>query len=54
MQRNNSAREFWRHATSTFAGDAATLSNFEKNGERWDLFSFESPDSIDAGPRGDE
>ena len=50
MQRNNSAREFWRHATSTFAGDAATLSN----GERWDLFSFESPDSIDAGPRGDE
>ena len=48
MQRNDSACQFWQNAVSTFAGDTAISSIFEKNGERWHLFSFESPDPIDA------
>jgi predicted acetyltransferase len=49
MQRNDPAGKFWRNAISVFAGDTATCSHFEKNGERWQLFSFMSPDPVASG-----
>jgi predicted acetyltransferase len=48
MERNELATRFWQQAVSLFAGDSATISHFEKNGERWHLFSFESPRPADA------
>jgi predicted acetyltransferase len=48
MQRNDSACQFWRNAVSTFAGNGASSSRFEKNGEPWHLFSFQSPDLVGA------
>jgi predicted acetyltransferase len=48
MQRNDLACQFWQNAVSTFTGDPASWSLFEKNGERWQLFSFESPDPVAA------
>ena len=42
MQKNDPACQFWRHAVSGFAGNSASCSHFEKNGERWILFSFDT------------
>src|SRR5271170_3471900 len=42
MQRNVPARHFWAQAISTFAGEVIQPVRIEKNGEPWDLFSFQS------------
>ena len=42
MQRNTLARRFWSRAISTFAGEAIHPVRIERNGEPWDLFSFQS------------
>jgi predicted acetyltransferase len=42
MQRNTLARRFWAGAISTFAGEAIQPRYIERNGEAWDLFSFQS------------
>jgi predicted acetyltransferase len=42
MQKNISACKFWRHSISVFADDTAS-SLFQRNGEPWEIFSFESP-----------
>jgi predicted acetyltransferase len=42
MQSNHAAQHFWRHAIEAFAGQAIDPVRFEKNGESWLLFSFES------------
>jgi hypothetical protein len=42
MQSNVSACRFWEHAISLFAGETIHPVNFDKVGERWNLFSFES------------
>jgi predicted acetyltransferase len=47
MESNHSAKEFWQRAVEGFAGEAFNSISFEKDGERWHLFSFESED--DAG-----
>jgi predicted acetyltransferase len=46
MQRNTLARRFWAAAISTFAGEAIHPRRIEKNGEPWDLFSFQSTQII--------
>ena len=43
MQANGSACQFWEHAVTAFACDAVHATLFEKNGEGWRLFSFDSP-----------
>ncbi len=43
MQTNESARQFWAHAITAFAGDAFQSSSFEKAGAKWHLFTFASP-----------
>jgi len=45
LKANDSAHKFWEHAIAAFTGDAAHSSLFEKNGECWRVFSFESPAS---------
>ena len=47
MQRNARARGFWSRAISTFAGEMVQPARLEKNGELWDLFSFQSRE-VDA------
>ncbi len=42
MQRNALARRFWAAAISTFAGEPVQPRCIEKNGDPWDLFSFQS------------
>jgi predicted acetyltransferase len=42
MQANLSACGFWEHAVSAFTGEATQSTSFEKPGELWRLFSFES------------
>jgi predicted acetyltransferase len=42
MQRNTLARRFWAGAISTFVGEAIQPVRLEKDGEAWDLFSFQS------------
>ena len=42
MQANVSAHQFWQQAISAFTDNAVRSSSFEKNGETWRLFSFES------------
>jgi predicted acetyltransferase len=42
MQRNVPARRFWAQAVSTFAGVAIEPVRMEKDGESWDVFSFQS------------
>jgi len=46
MKANVSAHQFWEQAISAFTDKAAYSSGFEKNGERWRLFSFESAPQI--------
>ena len=43
MESNLSALPFWARAISMFAGELIHPVRVEKNGERWKLFSFESP-----------
>jgi predicted acetyltransferase len=45
MQANEAARGFWAKAISVFTGAAAHPLTHEKNGQPWDVFSFESPPS---------
>ena len=40
--RNRKAKEFWARAVAEFVGEAVEPVPFEKDGEGWHLFSFES------------
>jgi predicted acetyltransferase len=42
MESNHPARHFWEHAVTKFAGEAISSVRFEKGGQYWHLFSFES------------
>jgi predicted acetyltransferase len=42
MQRNTLARRFWAGAISTFAGEMVQPRRIERNGDTWDVFSFQS------------
>jgi predicted acetyltransferase len=42
MQANAAAREFWKRATSAFAGEPVQSVRIEKDGEPWEFFRFES------------
>jgi predicted acetyltransferase len=42
MQSNVPACHFWARAISMFTGEAVHPASFEKGGEHWKLFSFES------------
>ncbi len=42
MHKNALPRRFWATAISSFAGEAVQPVRIEKNGELWDLFSFQS------------
>jgi predicted acetyltransferase len=42
MQSNHSAHKFWAHAIKAFTGQTIEFARFEKDGEDWHLFSFES------------
>jgi len=42
INRNQGAQEFWGRAIETFLGKAIAAITFEKNGEGWQLFAFES------------
>ncbi len=42
MQKNVAACKFWRHSVSIFASTTPSFSHFQKNGETWEFFSFES------------
>jgi predicted acetyltransferase len=42
MESNQSAFCFWERATAAFTGEAVRPGRFEKNGEEWYVFSFES------------
>jgi predicted acetyltransferase len=42
MVANESASRFWQRAVTAFAGENAIASGFEKNGERWRLYAFNS------------
>jgi predicted acetyltransferase len=42
MAANVSARRFWERAISGFTGEAVQAVRVEKEGEGWDVFSFES------------
>jgi predicted acetyltransferase len=42
LQSNRTAFDFWKHAIEAIAGQAIDPVRFEKNGESWHLFSFES------------
>src|SRR5437870_7370978 len=42
MDRNRKAKEFWAGAIEDFIGEAAEPTPFDKDGEGWHVFSFES------------
>jgi predicted acetyltransferase len=42
IDRNERAKEFWRQAVSEFLGLAVDSTAYDKNGEGWRLFTFES------------
>ncbi len=42
MERNCRAKEFWERAVAEFTGKAIQPVAFEKDGERWHVFSFEA------------
>jgi predicted acetyltransferase len=42
MERNGNAKEFWGRAIGEFTGETAHPVSFEKAGELWHVFSFES------------
>jgi predicted acetyltransferase len=42
MQNNDAARRFWAGAVSLFAGEESRAVAFEREGNAWVLFSFES------------
>lgn len=44
MQKNDSARKFWQQAINAFSGEIIQSVRVEKNGKRWELFSFQSPE----------
>jgi predicted acetyltransferase len=43
MQSNDSGRRFWEQAITAFTGRAVDSSSFERNGQQWHQFSFQSP-----------
>jgi predicted acetyltransferase len=43
MDSNHGARCFWERAIADFTGGAVRETHFEKGGELWRVFSFESP-----------
>jgi len=43
VMQSNPAHHFWERAISVFTGAAIESIRFEKDGESWHLFSFESP-----------
>lgn len=45
MQSNSSAAIFWKQAISSFIGEPIWPSAMEKDGRRWDVYSFGSPPS---------
>lgn len=42
MNRNQQARDFWNRAVNEFNGTTNSPRAYEKHGERWSVFSFES------------
>ena len=42
IDRNRKAKEFWARAIGEFLGGAAEPTPFEKDGQSWSVFSFES------------
>jgi predicted acetyltransferase len=42
MQSNTAAHHFWAHAISSFTGELTHPVRFEKDGNSWERFSFES------------
>src|SRR5262249_37249926 len=42
INRNQKAKAFWARAVEEFLGEPIAPTPFEKNGEGWQLFSFES------------
>jgi predicted acetyltransferase len=42
MEANVSAKRFWEGAISGFVGDAVPAARMHKDGEGWDVFSFDS------------
>ena len=42
IERNQKAKEFWGHAIREFIGKAIDPVTFNKDGEGWHVFSFES------------
>ena len=42
MQTNQRARMFWAHAIANHTGEPLQTASFEKDGETWNVFSFES------------
>jgi predicted acetyltransferase len=43
MDRNQKAREFWRHAINEFVGEMIEPTLLSKDGEGWHVFSFKCP-----------
>ncbi len=43
MQSNRSGLNFWQRAITSFNGEPVHPVRFEKNGEPWSIFAFESP-----------
>lgn len=43
MQSNDSGRRFWQHAITAFTGGEVDSLSFERDGQRWRQFSFQSP-----------
>lgn len=43
MEANRSAQPFWKHAIAHFVGRKIAPATMEKDGDRWRVFSFQSP-----------
>ena len=43
MQSNQAAIQFWQQAVGRFIGEEAAATHFERDGQGWLVFSFESP-----------
>lgn len=46
INRNQKAQEFWGRALEEFLGHAVAPTAFERNGEGWQLFSFEAKHTV--------
>jgi predicted acetyltransferase len=42
MQSNQAAIQFWQHAVTQFTGEDIAATHFERGGQHWLVFSFES------------